>query len=195
MVELSAEQIEALLSGERIGRLSMAGADGRPYTIPLPFCWHAGTVYLRLPLTGRKGEILRQNGHVCFEADTCTPTLDQYASVLVEGELVPVTDPAEKAAVKRANDAKYDRLRHGHRPGHGRATPLAELPLRKINVERVTGRGKTPTTHEGQAVAVAPAAALPTAPTAREFALAPGRPSMDSFLAPLAHGAGRSGQW
>ena len=48
---------------------------------------------------------------------------------------------------KAANDAKYDRLRHGYRPGHGRQTPLAQLPMRKIAVERLSGRAKgTPLT-------------------------------------------------
>jgi hypothetical protein len=37
-----------------------------------------------------------------------------------------------------------------------------------------------------------------TAPAAREaaaFPEAPGRPAFQSFLTPLAHGTGRSGQW
>jgi nitroimidazol reductase NimA-like FMN-containing flavoprotein (pyridoxamine 5'-phosphate oxidase superfamily) len=120
----------------------MAGADGRPYTIPLPFCWAGGALYVRLPLTGRKGRVLRENDRVCFEADDFTDCLDDYTSVIVEGRLVEVSDLEEKRRVKQANDEKYRRLRGGHRPGHGRAKPLVELPLRKVVVEQVGGRRK-----------------------------------------------------
>jgi nitroimidazol reductase NimA-like FMN-containing flavoprotein (pyridoxamine 5'-phosphate oxidase superfamily) len=142
MIDMTRDEIDELMNGCRIGRLSMADAAGRPYVIPLPFCWSAGTVYLRLPLRGRKGDILAANDQVCFEVDSFTETLDAYASVLVEGRLVEVESLEEKAAVKAANDAKYNRLRKGFRPGHGRATPLTNLPMRKIAVERVTGRRK-----------------------------------------------------
>lgn len=142
MQDMSPDDIDDFLADARIGRLCMAGRDGRPYTIPMPFCWHAGALYVRLPLTGRKGRVLAENDRVCFEADAFTDTLDDYASVLVEGRLVEVTDAAEKRRVKQANDEKYNRLRGGHRPGHGRARPAADVPLRKLVVERVGGRRK-----------------------------------------------------
>ena len=95
-------------------------------------------------MTGRKGEILRSNDRVCFEVDTFTDSLDQYASVIIEGRLVTVDDLQEKAAVHRTNTEKYERLRDGYRPGHGRSTPLADLPMRKICVEQISGRCKEP---------------------------------------------------
>jgi nitroimidazol reductase NimA-like FMN-containing flavoprotein (pyridoxamine 5'-phosphate oxidase superfamily) len=144
MTEMTSAQIQQLLDSCPIGRLCMAAPDGRPYSIPLPFCWDRGALYLRVPLTGRKGQILSTNDQVCFEVDQFTPTLDDYASVLIEGRLVEVVDPAEKARIKQINDARYDRLRRGHRPGHGRATPLDALPLRKIAVTQLAGRAKEP---------------------------------------------------
>jgi nitroimidazol reductase NimA-like FMN-containing flavoprotein (pyridoxamine 5'-phosphate oxidase superfamily) len=142
MQDMTPDEIRDFLNDSRIGRLSMASRDGRPYTIPLPFCWHGDALYVRLPMTGRKGRILSENDRVCFEVDSFTETLDDYASVLVEGRLVAVDDAGEKRRVKQANDAKYDRLRRGHRPGHGRGKPAADLPLRKIAVERIGGRRK-----------------------------------------------------
>jgi len=136
------EAIERMLQDTLIGRLAMADAAGRPYVIPLPFCWLKGAVYLRLPMTGRKAAVLAQNPKVCFEADWVGANLCDYASVLVEGRIVPVLDLEEKAAVKAANDCKYHRLRNGQRPGHGRQTPLATLPIRKIEVEALSGRRK-----------------------------------------------------
>lgn len=134
--------VEAMLQGTTIGRLCMADNEGRPYAIPLPFTWHEGALYLRLPLTGRKGEVLRQNSRVCFEVDSYTDTLDDYASVLIEGRLIEVTSLEEKACIRARTQEKYLRLRRGHRPGHGRSTPLEALALRKIVVEQLSGRRK-----------------------------------------------------
>jgi nitroimidazol reductase NimA-like FMN-containing flavoprotein (pyridoxamine 5'-phosphate oxidase superfamily) len=133
-------EVDRLLDESLIGRLSMADAEGRPYTIPLPYCWMDGSIFLRLSLTGRKGEVLSENDRVCFEVDEFSETLDAYASVLAEGRLIEVTDLDEKARVKLANDEKYNRLRQGHRPGHGRSTPLQALPLRKIVIDQIAGR-------------------------------------------------------
>jgi nitroimidazol reductase NimA-like FMN-containing flavoprotein (pyridoxamine 5'-phosphate oxidase superfamily) len=142
MTEMEPFEIDQLLDDCVIGRLCMADPAGRPYAIPLPFAWLDGALYLRLPLTGRKGAILSHNNRVCFEVDRFSDTLDEYASVLIEGRLVEVTDLDEKSRVKSTNDAKYNRLRKGHRPGHGRSTPLGNLPMRKILVESLTGRKK-----------------------------------------------------
>lgn len=144
MIEMTPQAVDALLNEARIGRLCMAGADGRPYAIPIPFCWADGSIYLRLPLSGRKGRALAANPFVCFEVDEFTDSLDYYASVLVEGRLVEVASLAEKAHVKALNDQKYERLRGGYRPGHSRRTPLDALPMRKVVVERISGRSNEP---------------------------------------------------
>jgi nitroimidazol reductase NimA-like FMN-containing flavoprotein (pyridoxamine 5'-phosphate oxidase superfamily) len=144
MVDMTQSEIEFLLDNARIGRLCMADADGWPYAIPMPFCRAGGTIYLRVPLTGRKGQILSANNRVCFEVDFVTDTLDDYRSVLVEGTLEAVHSLEEKQRICAINEEKYQRLRHGHRPGHGRGRPLAELPLRKIHVRAMAGRKKEP---------------------------------------------------
>ena len=142
MIPMTDRQIDELLDHALIGRLAMASADAEPYVIPMPFCRLDNFIYLRVPLRGRKGDILQTNDRVCFEVDWFTDQLDDYASVLVEGRLVAVDDVAEKARVRAANDAKYNRLRHAWRPGHGRRTPLAEVPTRKIIPTAITGRRK-----------------------------------------------------
>lgn len=142
MVDMTPEHIAAVLDEQRIGRLAMADRQGTPYVIPLPFCWLDGCLYLRVPLSGRKGQVLAENPRVCFEVDWYTESLDDYGSVLIEGELVEVAALEEKARVKARNDAKYNRLRQGYRPGHGRATPLERVAMRKIVVTRLSGRMK-----------------------------------------------------
>jgi nitroimidazol reductase NimA-like FMN-containing flavoprotein (pyridoxamine 5'-phosphate oxidase superfamily) len=144
MIEMTPQAIDELLDNVQIGRLCLADADRRPYAIPFPFCWADGTLYLRIALTGRKGQILALNDRVCFEVDQFSSTLDEYASVLIEGRLVEVTDLQEKSRIRALTSDKYTRLRNGHRPGHGRSTRLEQLPLRKIIVEQLSGRAKEP---------------------------------------------------
>jgi nitroimidazol reductase NimA-like FMN-containing flavoprotein (pyridoxamine 5'-phosphate oxidase superfamily) len=155
MQDMLLHEIDEMLSNALIGRLSMADSDGRPYTIPLPFCWADGAVYLRIPLSGRKGSVLAQNDRVCFEVDQFTDTLDEYASVLAEGRLVAVTEVAEKQRVKQFNDDKYTRLRRGYRPGHGRGSDIEAIPMRKIVIESISGKRKdSPVVDAGAAAAV-----------------------------------------
>jgi nitroimidazol reductase NimA-like FMN-containing flavoprotein (pyridoxamine 5'-phosphate oxidase superfamily) len=144
MTPMSAAEIDELLANARIGRLAMASGDGQPYVIPLPFCWLGNAIYLRLPLSGRKAEILKENNRVCFETDVFTEDLAAYASVVVEGRLVNVDDLAEKDCFRAASTEKYVRLRNGYRPGHRPAAPLASLPVCRIEVARLSGRRKAP---------------------------------------------------
>jgi nitroimidazol reductase NimA-like FMN-containing flavoprotein (pyridoxamine 5'-phosphate oxidase superfamily) len=143
MIDMTTDQITDLLNSSLIGRLCMVDPDNQPYAIPMPFCWANGSIYLRVPLTGRKGRALSHCDRVCFEIDRYTQNLDSYASVLVEGRLLEVTDLAEKQHVCALNTVKYTRLRNGHRPGHGRHTPPEQVPLRRIAVARLSGRRST----------------------------------------------------
>src|SRR5262245_29036002 len=100
MVDMSIVEVDRLLTEALIGRLAMADRDGRPYVIPLPFCWYGGALYVRLARSGRKGAVLEQNDRVCFEVDRFDAQLSDYASVLVEGTLFDVTNREEKSTVK-----------------------------------------------------------------------------------------------
>lgn len=142
MIEMTETEVHELLAQARIGRLCMADREGAPYAIPFPFLWADASVYLRVAMTGRKGEVLQQNPRVCFEVDEFTDTLDDYSSVIVEGELVEVHDLTEKARIREQSTAKYQRLRSGNRPGHGRSRSIEELPLRRIIVQQIAGRKK-----------------------------------------------------
>ncbi len=138
-VMLSVE-VDRLMENALLGRLGLADQALRPYVIPLPFCWLENALYLRLPDSGRKHGMLSRNAHVCFEVDWCRDDLSDYASVILEGELVIVADLEEKQRVQAASTLKYERLRGGHRPGHGRAQRLESLPLKKIVPEVISGR-------------------------------------------------------
>ncbi len=142
MTEMTREEIDRFLENSRIGRLGMADSNGHPYVIPFPFCWNDGALYVRLAMTGRKGELLHDNERVCFEVDEYADDFSDYASVLIEGRLQPVLATDEKMRVRALNDNKYSRLRNGFRPGHRRTMELEQLPLQKIVVLKLSGRKK-----------------------------------------------------
>ncbi len=142
MIEMEREEVEAMLQRAPIGRIAFA-RSGEPYCIPMPFLYWQGALYFRLPLDGRKGEMLAANPQVCFETDEFAADLSAYASVIAEGALVAVTDLGEKAEVRRRTGEKYTSLRGGNRPGHGRPPqPLETLPLRKMEIRALSGRRK-----------------------------------------------------
>lgn len=140
MEDMSRLEIHTFLQNQLLGRLAMAAPDGRPYVIPMPFCYLNNCIYIRLPMTGRKGAILAENQHVCFEVDYCSPQMDDYASVIIDGVIELVTDLAEKGSVRDATTEKYMRLRGQYRPGHQRQTPLEDLPTMRISPTLISGR-------------------------------------------------------
>jgi len=137
---MSLTEIQRFLQNQLLGRLAMATPDGVPYVIPMPFCYLNDCIYLRLPITGRKGSIITANNRVCFEVDTCSPRMDYYASVIVDGVIAPVTSVVEKATAREATTDKYRRLRDQYRPGHGRQTSLEDLPTMRIAISCLSGR-------------------------------------------------------
>jgi nitroimidazol reductase NimA-like FMN-containing flavoprotein (pyridoxamine 5'-phosphate oxidase superfamily) len=149
MEEMPAPEIESFLQNQLLGRLAMADRGGRPYVIPLPFCYVNGCIYLRLPMTGRKGAILKFNPQVCFEVDACSPQMDDYTSVIIDGTLTPVSRKDEKQLARDAATEKYTRLRGSYRPGHKRQTPLEDLPTVRIDPACISGRKIA--THQGAA--------------------------------------------
>ena len=148
MIDMTLNEIDRMLAEARIGRLCLAEVDGRPYCIPLPFCWTGGALYLRLPLTGRKGTILAENDRVCFEVDEpgavfaygrfeCDTAI-AYASVIAFGRIRVVEDRTAKEAFCRALMSKYAPA-DGSRP-QGFFPRLAQISVYAIGIERLTGK-------------------------------------------------------
>lgn len=142
MIEMSLQESALLLQNARVGRLGMATSDGRPYTIPLRFIWLNDTIYVRLAHYGRKSDILEVNNRVCFESDTFADDFSHYASVLVEGRVVDVTDPSEKEEALFRYYDKYARLCGLGLPP--RPVTISGVALRKIIVQSITGRKREP---------------------------------------------------
>ncbi|EGW40768.1 pyridoxamine 5'-phosphate oxidase family protein [Desulfosporosinus sp. OT] len=97
------KKIETFLEQARTGVLGMASGIF-PYTVPVNYVWHNGSVYFHGMGSGKKEKILSQNPLVCFtiykEQGTVTDPVPchadtAYLSVMIFGKAEKVTDPEE----------------------------------------------------------------------------------------------------
>ncbi len=112
---LSETEIEAVLLGGQIGYLALA-RDNQPYLVPLNFLYEMGSIYFHCAPEGRKIEYIRANPRACFQTGEAgglirgdNPCSHNYSfrSVIVEGAVEEVNDPAEKETMLRLITAKY----------------------------------------------------------------------------------------
>ncbi|MBU2699614.1 nitroimidazol reductase NimA-like FMN-containing flavoprotein [Sporomusaceae bacterium BoRhaA] len=108
-------KIEAFLLRARTGVLGMVSED-LPYTLPVNYVWHGGSIYFHGLSSGKKETILSQKPSVCFtvyeEYGTVTDPVPchadtSYLSVMLFGEAEKVADSEEAAAVLQKLLGKY----------------------------------------------------------------------------------------
>ena len=105
---LSVEAIESFLQRSRVGVLALADG-GAPYGLPLAYFYDAGIMYLTMSRTGRKMDIIGKNKKASFTVfaipdDFGAPGKTNWTSVICEGELENITEPAEITAAVRAGE-------------------------------------------------------------------------------------------
>lgn len=95
------------------GVLSLVGADGKPYGVPMSYVYDGeNSVYFHCALSGRKIDCIRSNSYVCFTViaqDEIHPEefTTYFKSVVTEGQISVLTDKQEKIAALRILSAKY----------------------------------------------------------------------------------------
>lgn len=92
--------------------VSFAGGDF-PYVLPLNFVWLDGRLYLHCGFTGRKLDLLRQDGRVGFAAALDVTIVREqsttwYKSVSGGGRIRIVTDADEKRRALDALSLRYE---------------------------------------------------------------------------------------
>jgi nitroimidazol reductase NimA-like FMN-containing flavoprotein (pyridoxamine 5'-phosphate oxidase superfamily) len=90
---LEPERIEALLSGEIVGRIACNAPGERPYLVPLAYAYDGESIYA-VSGPGRKIELMRADPRISFEVDR-VETSDTWQSVVAEGDYEEVTDADE----------------------------------------------------------------------------------------------------
>jgi uncharacterized protein len=90
------EQAIAILQNGEFGILSTSSGDGRPYGVPLGYCYTDDTIYFHCALEGHKLENLCSNNCVSFCVVGKTEVLPEqfstrYESAIVFGKALEVT--------------------------------------------------------------------------------------------------------
>jgi nitroimidazol reductase NimA-like FMN-containing flavoprotein (pyridoxamine 5'-phosphate oxidase superfamily) len=131
-LELTKDECFGLLAGRHLGRVVLVDDRG-PLALPVNFVLDQHTVLLRSD-EGTKLAVAGRGGRVAFEIDGVDEATRTGWSVLVRGEAVEVTDPAELARVRQlplypwAPGAKRRHIRILPTSLTGRRIALPEAP-------------------------------------------------------------------
>lgn len=144
--QLTAEEIEQLLSSEITGRIG-CHADGRTYVVPITYAYQSGNVYCH-SAEGRKILMMRKNPDVCFEVDRIED-IGNWRSVIASGQYEELVGRDALAAmdVLIARFAAIERAQDPH-PSYvlraaGAESPQADgrpIVLFRIRLVEKTGR-------------------------------------------------------
>jgi nitroimidazol reductase NimA-like FMN-containing flavoprotein (pyridoxamine 5'-phosphate oxidase superfamily) len=98
------EEIDEILKKAEICRIGLTDGD-EPYVVPVCFGYEGNTLYFHSAPEGRKIDLIKKNGRVCFEIDTdveivsaekpCAWTV-RYRSVMGVGRAVILEKNEEK---------------------------------------------------------------------------------------------------
>jgi nitroimidazol reductase NimA-like FMN-containing flavoprotein (pyridoxamine 5'-phosphate oxidase superfamily) len=123
--------------------------DGRPHVTPLLGVWWQEAMYFTTGAEERKARNLAASPHCVLT--TGVNTLADGMDVVVEGDAVHVTDPAERDGVAKAYVAKYGRHLEppdGTWAGMDNAIREGEVMLFRVRLVKAFGFGKGTTYSE-----------------------------------------------
>ena len=140
--------IQKILREAPVLRIALAGDE--PYIVPVSFACADGFIYVHSARRGKKIDMLRRNGRVCFQTDLHAETAAsdracewgmKYLSVIGTGEAFITDDDAEKRKALGLIMEKYS--------GRGDWTfekkEVSSVLVIKIRVDSLTGkRSKLP---------------------------------------------------
>jgi len=143
---ITEEQARAILMNAPVGVLSTVSPDGRPYGVPVHYCYaqEENCVFFHCAKTGRKIDNILFSPQVSLLAVgpfkvVPEKTTTRYESTIIAGRAQIVTDPQEKAEKLRALCVKYA-------PGTPFAAedappmPCGDSHIIKILIESITGK-------------------------------------------------------
>ena len=128
-------ELHRILREARMCRLAVSEGD-RPYLVPLTFALDGDHLVLHAARAGRKLDVLRRNPAVCFEVEEGVEVAPakapcgfgmRYRTVIGQGEVEFVEDPAERARLLALFGPRYGA------PDH----PLPDAEVKRSCVLRV----------------------------------------------------------
>ena len=108
MKDLTREEIVSVLDRATEGALAFTDGE-KPYGVPIGHVYVNESVHFSIFAKGRKWEMFQKNQNVCFTVFEWNDERTDWASVIIEGKMVQVTDMEEIKAVVRANIVKSNK--------------------------------------------------------------------------------------
>jgi len=105
MKDLSKEEMITLLNKAEDGVLALSD-ESTPYCIPIGYVCVNDKVCFSIFPKGRKWGCFQKNRKVCFNVYGWNDDHTQWSSVVIDGEMVPVTDLAEIESVVKGTIEK-----------------------------------------------------------------------------------------
>jgi nitroimidazol reductase NimA-like FMN-containing flavoprotein (pyridoxamine 5'-phosphate oxidase superfamily) len=91
--EMSNGQIKEVLNRVGYGHLGMSRGS-HPYVVPIHYAFDEPYIYI-YTTEGKKTEIIKDNPEVCLQVEDVRSNED-WESVIISGEAVEITEPAER---------------------------------------------------------------------------------------------------
>ena len=136
-------RIDEIIRKCQVCRLGLTDTDG-PYIVPMCFGYDGTHFYFHCAPEGRKLDVIRRNGNVCFELDivqsivaaekSCGWSI-RYQSVMGTGHAYFVDDIEEKRKALTAIMAQYSDASHTF-PG----SSVQETTILRVRIESITGK-------------------------------------------------------
>jgi len=145
--DISRQEIDQIIKGSVVCHVSMVDNDGLPYVIPFNFGYRDGRLYIHCGPEGKKVEIWKRNPKVCIAFSTdyemriqnekvaCSYSM-RYRSVLVHGELIPVSEYEGKIEVLNIIMEKYS----GKSSFSYNRPSVDNVKVFEIRIDRLEGR-------------------------------------------------------
>ncbi len=142
--QLTEGQSIEILRKATAGVLSLCGADGMPYGVPLSHVYHDGKLYFHSALVGHKIDLIRENANACFTViakDEIHPErfTTYFQSVIAQGKIRIVEDEEDKFRIlkilgRRCNPDDEEALAKELKSGASRCHAL------EMTIESLTGK-------------------------------------------------------
>ena len=144
---ISQREIDQIINGSIVCHIAMIDNSGLPYVLPFNFGYKEGRLFIHCAPEGKKIEIWKNNPKVCIAFSTdyemriqnekvaCSYSM-KYRSVLVHGELIPITEYDEKINVLNIVMGKY-----ATKTDFTYSKPAVEnVKVFEVKMDRVEGR-------------------------------------------------------
>lgn len=142
--ELTANQIEAVLHREVVGRIG-CHADDITYIVPTTYAYDGEFVYGHT-IEGMKIDIMRKNPKVCFEVDTIE-NMSNWRSIIAWGTFEELKTKEERGSgMQQLIDRVMPLLTgettisHSMTDGHGKYVEAMKGVVYRIKLTKKTGR-------------------------------------------------------